>query len=54
VIAKRKEVRKVVSKASLRRLVTVGLVLGVLAAATPAAGLASNVGGGGHPVGGTR
>jgi hypothetical protein len=43
------------SKASLRRLVTTGLVLGVLAAAAPAAGLAQDVGGGGGvPVGQTK
>ena len=43
-----------VSKTSLRRLIAVGLTLGTLAAVTPAAGLASNPGGGGHPVGKTR
>jgi hypothetical protein len=34
------------SKRRLRRLIAVGLALGVLAVATPATGLASNVGGG--------
>jgi len=41
------------SRANLRRLLATGLVLGVLAAVTPAAGLASNPGGG-HPVGSSR
>jgi len=54
VINRPKEVTKMLSKASLRRLITTGLVLGVLAAATPAAGLAQNVGGGGVPVGRTK
>src|SRR5262249_36708736 len=55
VINRPKEVTKMLSKASLRRLITTGLVLGVLAAATPAAGLAQNVGGGGGgPVGRTK
>jgi hypothetical protein len=54
VIDRRKEVTKMLSKASLRRLVTTGLVLGVLAAA-PATGLAQDVGGGGGvPVGRTK
>ncbi len=34
------------SKTSLRRLLAAGFVLGVLAAVTPASGLAQNVGGG--------
>ena len=34
------------SKTRMRRLLAVGLVLGALAAATPAAGLSANVGGG--------
>src|SRR5262249_1837474 len=55
VINRPKGVTKMLSKASLRRLITTGLVLGVLAAATPAAGLAQNVGGGGGvPVGRTK
>ena len=55
VIDRRKEVTKMLSKASLRRLVTTGLVLGVLAAAAPAPGLAQDVGGGGGvPVGRTK
>jgi hypothetical protein len=41
-----KEVKKMLSKTSLCRLLAAGLVLGVLAAVTPAAGLAANVGGG--------
>jgi len=44
----------VFSRANLRRLLATGLVLGVLAAVTPAAGLASNPGGGGHLVGSSR
>jgi hypothetical protein len=54
VIDRRKEVTKMLSKTSLRRLITAGLVLGVLAATAPAAGLAQNVGGGGAPVVRTR
>jgi hypothetical protein len=46
-----KEVKRMLAKTSLRRLVAAGLVLGVLAAVTPAAGLAANPGGGGHPIG---
>jgi hypothetical protein len=42
----RKEVTNVFSKTSLRRLLAAGLVLGVLAAVTPAAALATNRGGG--------
>jgi hypothetical protein len=42
------------SRTSLRRLVAAGLMLGVLAAVTPPAGLASNPGGGGRPAGQTR
>ena len=42
------------SRTRLRRLVAVGLVLGALAAVTPAAGLAQNVGGGGAPTGHSR
>lgn len=38
------------SKTRLRRLFATGLVLGALAAVAPAAGLAQNGGGGGHPV----
>jgi hypothetical protein len=41
-----KEVKRMLSKTSLRRLLAAGLVLGVLAAVTPATGLASNPGGG--------
>ena len=37
------------SKTNLRRLITVGLTLGALAAVAPAGGLASNPGGGGSP-----
>jgi len=48
---RRKEVTKLFSKTSLRRLVAGGLVLGALAAVSPAAGLASNPGGGPRPVG---
>jgi len=51
---RREEVTKLFSKTSLRRLLATGLALGVLAAVTPAAGLASNPGGGGHPVGKSR
>ena len=36
-------------KTRLRRLIAVGLVLGVLTAVTPAAGLAQNIGGGPVP-----
>jgi hypothetical protein len=46
-----KEVTTMLSKTSLRRLCAAGLVLGVLAAVTPAAGLAANPGGGGRPTG---
>jgi hypothetical protein len=49
-----KEVTKMLSRTSLRRLLATGLALGVLAAVTPAAGLASNPGGGGHPIGKSR
>ncbi len=42
------------SRTSLRKLVAAGLMLGVLAAVTPATGLASNPGGGGRPVGQSR
>jgi hypothetical protein len=51
---RRKEVKKLFSKTRLRRLVAVGLVLGALAAVSPATGLASNPGGGGRPVGTSR
>jgi hypothetical protein len=51
VIDARKEVKKMLSKSSLRRLVAVAFVLGVLAAVTPAAGLAQNIGGGPVPTG---
>jgi hypothetical protein len=51
VIDRGKEVTEMLSRTSLRRLVATGLALGVLAAVTPAAGLASNPGGGGHPIG---
>jgi hypothetical protein len=43
-----------ISRTSLRRLIAVGLMVGTLAAVAPAAGLASNPGGGGHPVGKSR
>jgi hypothetical protein len=46
VIDERKEVTKMLSKTKLRRLLAVGLALGVLAAVTPSAGLAQNGGGG--------
>jgi hypothetical protein len=36
-------------KSNVRRVVIVGLVLGALAAATPAASLAANAGGGPRP-----
>jgi hypothetical protein len=49
-----KEVTKMLSRTSLRRLIATGLALGVLAAVTPATGLASNPGGGGHPIGKSR
>jgi hypothetical protein len=49
-----KEVTKMLSRTSLRRLLATGLALGVLAAVAPAAGLASNPGGGGHPIGKSR
>jgi hypothetical protein len=49
VIDRGKEVTTMLSKTSLRRLCAAGLVLGVLAAVTPAAGLAANPGGGGRP-----
>ncbi len=42
------------SRTSLRRLLATGLALGVLAAVTPATGLASNPGGGGHLIGKSR
>jgi len=48
------EVTKMLSRTSLRRLLATGLALGVLAAVTPATGLASNPGGGGHPIGKSR
>jgi hypothetical protein len=50
VIDQGKEVTKMSSKRSLRRLIAVGFALGVLAAVTSAAGLASNPGGGPHPI----
>jgi len=46
VIDERKEVTRMLSRTRIRRLLAVGLVLGVVAAVTPAAGLAQNVGGG--------
>ena len=49
-----KEGTKMLSRTSLRRLLATGLALGVIAAVTPAAGLASNPGGGGHPIGKSR
>jgi hypothetical protein len=51
VIDRGKEVTEMLSRTSLRRLLATGLALGVLAAVTPATGLASNPGGGGHPIG---
>jgi hypothetical protein len=55
VIDARKEVKKVLHKTTIRRLLAVGLVAGALAAVAPANGLASNPGGGGgHPVGASR
>jgi hypothetical protein len=51
VIDQGKEVTEMLSRTSLRRLFATGLALGVLAAVTPATGLASNPGGGGHPIG---
>lgn len=54
-IDERKEVANMISMASLRRLIAVGLTLGALAAVAPAAGLASNPGGGGGaPIGKSR
>jgi hypothetical protein len=46
VIDQAKEVKKMFSKTSLRRMFAAGFVLGVLAMASPAASLAANVGGG--------
>jgi hypothetical protein len=46
VINRGKEVTKMLSKTSLRRLLAAGFALGVLAVAMPATGVASNVGGG--------
>jgi hypothetical protein len=46
VIDRAKEVKKMFSKTSLRRLFAAGFVLGVLATVTPASALAQNVGGG--------
>jgi len=54
VIDQGEEVTKMLSRTSLRRLLATGLALGVLAAVTPATGLASNPGGGGHPIGKSR
>jgi hypothetical protein len=54
VIDQRKEVTEMLFRTSLRRLLATGLALGVLAAVAPAAGLASNPGGGGHPIGKSR
>ena len=54
VIDQGKEVTEMLSRTSLRRLLATGLALGVLAAVTPATGLASNPGGGGHPIGKSR
>jgi hypothetical protein len=51
VIDQGKEVTEMLSRTNLRRLLATGLALGVLAAVTPATGLASNPGGGGHPIG---
>jgi hypothetical protein len=46
-----KEVTTMLSNTSLRRLCAAVLMFGVLAAVTPAAGLAANPGGGGRPTG---
>jgi hypothetical protein len=46
VINRGKEVTKMLSKKNLRRLLAAAFALCVLAVATPATGLASNVGGG--------
>jgi hypothetical protein len=54
VIDQGKEVTEMLSRTNLRRLLATGLALGVLAAVTPATGLASNPGGGGHPIGKSR
>lgn len=54
VIDQGKEVTEMLSKTSLRRLLATGLALGVLAAVAPTASLASNPGGGGHPIGKSR
>ena len=54
VIDQGKEVTEMLSRTSLRRLLATGLALGVLAAVAPATGLASNPGGGGHPIGKSR
>jgi hypothetical protein len=54
VIDQGKEVTKMLSRTSLRRLLATGLALGVLAALSPAAGLASNPGGGPHPTAHSR
>jgi hypothetical protein len=51
VIDQGKEVTEMLSRTNLRQLLATGLALGVLAAVTPATGLASNPGGGGHPIG---
>jgi hypothetical protein len=49
VIDARKEVAKMLSTTKLRRLLTVGMVVGALAAVAPATALAANGGGGGGP-----
>jgi hypothetical protein len=54
VIDQRKEVTEMLSRTSLRRLLATGLVLGVVAAVAPAAGLASNPGGGPRPTAHSR
>jgi hypothetical protein len=46
VIDARKEVRKMLQKATFRRLLTVAIMLAAVAAASPVAALADNVGGG--------
>jgi hypothetical protein len=46
VIDARKEVTKMLHKATFRRLFAVAFMLGVLAATSPAASLAQNIGGG--------
>jgi hypothetical protein len=50
----RKEVTKMLHTTGIRRLIAVSLLAGALAAVAPAAGLASNPGGGHTPVGAIR